>query len=96
MEVITIESEAFHQIQKQLAEIIACIEKQSRLNPLPEIWLNNNDVARLLKISKRTLQTYRDEGEISFSQIGAKIYYRASDVNNFLEKHYKSAFRRKL
>ena len=95
MEVITIESEAFLLIQKQLAEIIAGIEKQHRLHPLPETWLDNNDVARLLKISKRTLQSYRDQGDISFSQIGAKIYYRASDINKFLEKHYKSAFRRK-
>jgi excisionase family DNA binding protein len=51
-------------------------------------WLSNDDVCFLLRISKRTLQTYRDQGTLPFAQIGRKIYYKASDIEAYLESHY--------
>jgi len=48
-----------------------------------------------MNISKRTAQTWRDEGIVSFSQIGSKIYYRMSDVQKLLDKNYKQAFSNK-
>ncbi|MBN2776537.1 MAG: helix-turn-helix domain-containing protein [Bacteroidales bacterium] len=56
--------------------------------PLSDRWLDNQDILLLLKISKRTLQAYRDERKIPFSQVGNKIYYKASDVEKFLKKNY--------
>ncbi|HNQ67814.1 MAG TPA: helix-turn-helix domain-containing protein [Bacteroidales bacterium] len=90
MNVITIESEAFKQIMDKLQSledrfIKLKIDAQT---PLSERWLDNQDIMLLLKISKRTLQTYRDERRIPFSQVGAKIYYKSSDVEKFLKKNY--------
>ena len=48
-------------------------------------WLHNGDVCRLLNISKRTLQHYRDTGVLPFSQIGHKCYYKREDVGRLLE-----------
>ena len=48
-------------------------------------WLHNGDVCRLLNISKRTLQHYRDTGVLPFSQIGHKCYYKREDVERLLE-----------
>ena len=48
-------------------------------------WLHNGDVCRLLNISKRTLQHYRDTGVLPFSQIGHKCYYRREDVEWLLQ-----------
>ena len=95
MEVITIESEAFNKIATQIEEIRSSIERQEKQKPFSDPWLDNDEVCQLLKISKRTLQSYRDEGDLSFSQIGAKIYYKASDVNAFLQQHYNKAFRKR-
>lgn len=39
-----------------------------------------------MNISKRTAQSWRDEGIVSFSQVGSKIYYRMSDVQKLLDK----------
>lgn len=91
MEVITIEKEAFKQIMDKLQSledrfIKLKIDAQT---PLSERWLDNQDVLLLLKISKRTLQSYRDERRIPFTQIGHKIYYKASDVEKFLKKNYQ-------
>lgn len=49
-------------------------------------WLDNQEVCDILNISKRTLQTYRDSGKLSYSQIGYKIYYRPEDVEQLIEK----------
>ncbi|PQJ82700.1 helix-turn-helix domain-containing protein [Polaribacter glomeratus] len=57
-----------------------------------ETFLDNQDFITLMTISKRTAQTWRDEGLISFSQIGSKIYYRMGDVKKLLDKNYKAAF----
>lgn len=53
-----------------------------------ETWLDITDTAKWLKVSPRTLQTYRDQGMIPYSQIGAKIYFRLQDLQEFLMKHY--------
>jgi MerR family transcriptional regulator, repressor of the yfmOP operon len=51
-------------------------------------WLNSEEVCHLLMISKRTLQSYRDRGILPFAQIGRKIYYKASDIDEYLDAHY--------
>ena len=48
-------------------------------------WLHNGDVCRLLNISKRTLQHYRDTGVLPFAQIGHKCYYKREDVGQLLQ-----------
>ena len=48
-------------------------------------WLHNGDVCKLLNISKRTLQHYRDTGVLPFSQIGHKCYYKREDVEGLLQ-----------
>lgn len=54
-------------------------------------YLSTDEVCRLLFISKRTCQTYRDRGIIPFSQVGRKIYYKALDIDEYLERHYIKA-----
>ena len=54
-------------------------------------WLHNGDVCRLLNISKRTLQHYRDTGVLGFSQIGHKCYYKREDVEQLLQTKTEKA-----
>lgn len=90
MQVITIESEAFQALVESLNEIKNKLGEKLKQQPLSETWLDNQDVCTLLHISKRTLQHYRDTGIIPYSQIGAKIYYKASDIEDHLNDHYQS------
>ena len=91
MEVITITSEAFQKIQNDISEISKSISSSNNKQPLSENWLDIADVCQVLHISKRTLQSYRDNGTLSFSQIGGKIYFKASDIEAHLQKHYVKA-----
>ncbi len=49
----------------------------------------SEEVRDILKISKRTLQSWRDKGYIKFSQINGKILYTQIDIENFLERFRK-------
>ena len=66
-------------------EIIG-IETATYEKTLKEIE-NNQEVCLILKISPRTLQNLRDTDQISYSQIGKKIYYKKEDIQKFIEKH---------
>jgi hypothetical protein len=91
MEVITLQSEAFHEIMKKMEDIqrqLKAKEKEPK-----DIWIDNTDLAKMLKVTKRTIQNYRDNGIISFSQVGSKLYYRLSDVEDMLLKHHIKAFK---
>ena len=43
-------------------------------------WLDHQDVCLKLKISKRTLQTLRDNGTLAYTKIGNRTYYLPEDV----------------
>lgn len=58
-------------------------------------WLTGDEICKLLRVSKRTLQTYRDNRVIPFSQIGRKIYYKYTDITNYLELHYVKSYYQK-
>lgn len=63
-------------------------EKSKHNKKLSEVWLDNQDVMKLLKVSPRTLQSMRDSLTLPYSKVGAKIYYKASDVEKLLEDNY--------
>lgn len=50
-----------------------------------EKYLTNKDVCKMLHISPRTLQDWRDTGKIRFIRIKGKILYRESEVLELLE-----------
>jgi excisionase family DNA binding protein len=90
MEFKVLSSEEYNKIIRKLDEVLELLSetlKKSR-NPLEEIWLDTFEAAKILKVSTRTLQNYRDKGTLPFSKIGSKIYFKASDIENLLTEHY--------
>jgi|GEM_PF-2897517 len=56
-------------------------------DPLSQ-FISNEALAQKLNLSTRTLQRYRDNGLIKFYQLeGRKIYYKVSEVLDFIHKH---------
>lgn len=85
MELKIIEGKTFDRLKQCLAELL---ERSSRLNrsSVKDEWWDNQDVCRLLGISLRTLQTYRDKGLLPYSQVGHKCYYKAEDIARFMKE----------
>lgn len=50
-------------------------------------WIENDELSRLLTLSKRQLKGYRERGLIGYTMIGSKVYYKRSDVERFIKKH---------
>ena len=59
-------------------------------------WMTGPEVMKLLNVSSRTLQNYRDNGKVGFSVIGRrKIYYLRSSVEKLLKANYHEPFKTK-
>ena len=57
-----------------------------------ERYLTDKELSARLKVSRRTLQDYRNEGRIPYILLGGKILYRESDIEKMLEEGYREAF----
>ncbi|MDR6546527.1 hypothetical protein J2810_002586 [Chryseobacterium rhizosphaerae] len=64
------------------------IRDKKRLSIDGEELLDNQDVLQMLKITYRCLQRYRTIGRIKFFTISGKIYYKSSDVQQFIRDSY--------
>jgi hypothetical protein len=60
-----------------------------------ESFYTDGELSEKLKLSRRSLQDYRNEGRIPYIKLGGKILYRSSDIQKMLEDGYCKAFRRK-
>lgn len=92
MEAIILSKNQYDELLKKIDEVKISLDEKQK-NP-KDVFLDNQEFLQLMNISKRTAQTWRDEGVVSFSQVGSKIYYRMSDVENLLEKNYNKAFKK--
>ena len=55
-----------------------------------EHYLTDRELSGRLKISRRTLQEYRNEGRLPYIQLGGKVLYRESDIEKMLRDGQKS------
>ena len=57
-----------------------------------ERFLTDKELSGMLKVSRRSLQDYRNEGRIPYIQLGGKILYRESDIERVLQSCYRGKF----
>ena len=93
MEAIILSKEQFDVMMSKIDEIH--LKLTAKILPKQDVFLDNEEFIKMLKISRRTAQSWRDEGKVSFSQIGNKIYYKLSDVEKALDEYYNKSFSRK-
>lgn len=86
MEIVTVEASAFEAMMVGFETFAERMETLCRTHGDKGVkkWLDNQEVCQLLSISKRTLQTYRDNGTLPYSQIGHKMFYKPDDVERVL------------
>ena len=51
-------------------------------------FIDNADLLKLLRLSARTAQDWRDRGILPHSKIGSKLYYRKSDIEQMMMKYF--------
>ncbi|HRH03864.1 MAG TPA: helix-turn-helix domain-containing protein [Bacteroidia bacterium] len=89
MNVICLEEEAYYSM---IEEVVARLKEKQQLKE--DKWISDVEAMALLKISsKTTLQKFRDEGKIRYSQPQKKIIlYDRDSIIKFLEKHARDTF----
>jgi len=92
MEAIILSKQQYVELLNKMDAIKSSVEENQKTPK--EVFLDNQEFIQLMNISKRTAQTWRDEGIISFSQIGSKIYYQMKDVSMLLDKNYNKSFKK--
>lgn len=78
--------EQYDRIQRKLDKIASDFIYARQLPD--DIFMDNPKFMELMGISQKTAQNWRDNGIISYSQVGNKIYYRVADIKELLDKHF--------
>ena len=93
---IQIDRETFqmmlHQIMERFDKIDRTLERMNKLKDCldGDTLLDNYDLCRLLGITKRTLARYRQKKLVTYYMIDGRTYYKASEVEAFLNRKGKS------
>lgn len=66
----------------KIKEIIASNSNTSK-------WLKSKEVCQMLNITHRTLQTLRNNNQITFSRIGRTMYYKLDDLEKIYNNNKK-------
>lgn len=72
-----------------LMELVSVAKNQCTVIDGEEL-LDNQDILQMLKISARSLQRYRSSGKLPYYTISGKIYYKLSDVHQFVRESFSA------
>lgn len=88
MEIICFEKKAFEEFATKIERFIQRVSEMPGLKGAGKTneWLDHYEVCRKLRISKRTLQTLRDNGTLAYTKIGNRTYYLPEDVDRIVTK----------
>lgn len=84
---IVVLPEELEVIENRLSEIESTLKKKQ--HQVEDPILNTEAVMSLLKVSRRSLQNWRDLGLVEYSAVGGKFYYRMSALNKMLSENLK-------
>lgn len=89
-DLITRTTEEFRELRKKLTQALRLVERlieEQRPSIFNEVYLTSEEIRSMFGISKRTLQTYRDEHIIPYTMLGGKFLYPQSAIFEVLERH---------
>lgn len=83
-------SDTLKQVHENLLRLTRLLER-AEVRPRPQVapdWVDGQEVMDALHISRRTLQTLRDNGTLGYTVVGQKFYYRISEIEELLHNNY--------
>ena len=83
----------FHSNFDRLLALLERLLEKRQPSAYGDELLTDKEVAYLLKVSRRTLQDYRNNGMVSYYQLGGKILYKESDIERMVMSGYRNAYR---
>ena len=92
-EIVNKESRSVVSFFKSLDRLLDGIQTLANHRPSlgGEHYLSDKEVSTRLKVSRRTLQDWRTNGQIAYISLGGKTLYRESDIQTMLERNHRKA-----
>lgn len=87
--ITVIENSRFEKLETSIFEIKEALARKTE-EELSSSYIESKLVPKILGISQKTWQTYRDKRTIPFIQFGSKIWVKRKDIEDFLNSHYIS------
>ena len=84
---------AFFSSLEDLSKRVEKIRDNNKPSLDGERYYTDKELAVKLKVSRRSLQDYRNNGILPYTRIGGRILYRASDIERTLMDEYKEEYR---
>lgn len=81
---------------EELCKDVRVLRNADRVLPEDDNLLDNQDLCLLFKVSIKTLQRYRAIGALPYFTISGKVYYKASDVREFIKERFSVTTLRKF
>lgn len=82
--IVLVPEEMLGLFENKISELTGLVARLSRPE---EVVFDNEEAAKFLKVSTRTLQKYRERHLLTYSQHDRMIWYRKSDLLDFLQRH---------
>lgn len=73
---------------EELCKDVRMLRNADKVLPEDDNLLDNQDLCLLFKVSIKTLQRYRAIGVLPYFTISGKVYYKASDVREFIKERF--------
>lgn len=88
MEVTVLDIQVVNALSREIGEVsrlVGEITAPYRSLQQADKWLDQQEVCQLLGITKRTLQSYKAKGIVGATLINRKNFFRAADVEKFMQ-----------
>lgn len=83
---VVLPKSALEELKASISDLKEMIQGKA-LEEASSQWVESEEARKILGVSPKTWQTYRDSRALPFSQFGRKIYVRRADIEAFLESH---------
>lgn len=90
-----ITTETLKYVKDRLWEIQRDIDKEIKSSLEMKGMLDNYEVCKILGITLRTLQHYRDANKVPFVMIQGKCLYKEDDLQKLIEKNKTESIKKK-
>lgn len=85
--VVMLPEDVWQEVVSTLNKVRDILEKKKSEEVNSE-WIGSTEARKMLGVSPKTWQNYRDNRIIPFAQFGRKISVKRSDLEAFMKTHY--------
>jgi hypothetical protein len=90
MAMVVLPKSVWQGVKEDLQQVKELLTKKNT-DEVENEWIESVKARKMLGVSPKTWQTYRDRRIIPFAQIGRKILVKKADLDAFMQDHYVSS-----